>query len=88
MTASGPQLPRTSRHRAVEPLASDPEASRRPAPWSLEAADEPTVPRATPVELEEPRPSGWGGTVLLVVLGVLGAALFALVVLAEIGWLS
>lgn len=88
MTATGPQLPRTPRRRAGEPLAPDPAASLRPAQSSLEAGDEPTIPRATHLDHEHPRLSGRGGTVLLVVLGLIAAALLAVVVLAEVGWLN
>lgn len=89
MTTPGPRPPRSSRHGAREAGGSAAHASAPRACWSLDLTDEPTLPPLPAQrDWQQPGSPGWGNTVLLVVLGVIGAALLGLIVATEAGLLN
>jgi hypothetical protein len=73
----------SDRHRAAEPHAVPADASIQQVPGRM-WADEPTLPGASRREPERPpERSSLSSTLLLVVLGLIGLTLLALIVLAE-----
>lgn len=87
MVSPEPAAP-SARHRAAEPDALPADASIRQVPGRM-WVDEPTLPRVSRREPEQPpERSSLSSTLLLVVLGLIGLTLLALIVLAEAGSLS
>lgn len=93
MTIPRPRPPQQpGRHQTFEPGVPAAPGGRAPAGWSLNPAEDPTdpnlVPPAASRDWDRPVYSGTANTVLLVALGLIGAALLGLVIATEAGLLN